>query len=112
MAKNYVDNLSEETRKGMQEKAEQGIWPSFAPLGYRNVAVADGKKIIEPDPESAPIISRLFEWHATGIGEPRPAAADLAGPLQQVLQAGRERDVACVDGVLGVADEMGELFIG
>ena len=23
MAKNYTDNLSEETRKGMQEKAEQ-----------------------------------------------------------------------------------------
>ncbi len=37
MAKNYIDNLSEEARKGMQEKAEQGIWPTFAPLGYRNV---------------------------------------------------------------------------
>ena len=40
MAKNYIDNLSEETRKGMQEKAEQGFWPSFAPLGYRNVTRA------------------------------------------------------------------------
>src|SRR5271166_4850163 len=67
MAKNYVDNLSEETRKGMLEKAEQGIWPSFAPLGYRNVAGSDGKKIIEPDPDSAPIIARLFEWYATGM---------------------------------------------
>src|SRR5262244_4628179 len=66
MAKNYIDNLSEEARKGMQEKAEQGIWPTIAPLGYRNVAGPDGKKIIEPDPESAPIISRLFEWYATG----------------------------------------------
>ncbi len=28
MAKNYIDNLSEEARKGMQEKAEQGIWPT------------------------------------------------------------------------------------
>ena len=37
MAKNYIDNLSEETRKGMLEKAEQGIWPTKAPLGYRNV---------------------------------------------------------------------------
>ena len=37
MAKNYIDNLSEETRKGMTEKAEQGYWPSVAPLGYRNV---------------------------------------------------------------------------
>lgn len=32
MAKNYIDNLSEETQKGMIEKAEQGIYPSFAPL--------------------------------------------------------------------------------
>ena len=28
LAKNYIDNLSEETRKGMLEKARQGIWPS------------------------------------------------------------------------------------
>ena len=66
MAKNYIDNLSEETRKGMQEKAEQGIWPSFAPLGYRNVAGPDGKKIIAVDPELGPIVSQLFEWYATG----------------------------------------------
>ena len=66
MAKNYIDNLSEETRKGMQEKAEQGIWPTVAPLGYRNIAGSDGRKIIEPDPDSAPLIARLFEWYATG----------------------------------------------
>lgn len=66
MAKNYVDNLSEETRKGMTEKAEQGIWPSNAPLGYLNVAGKDGKKTIVPDPDSAPLIARAFEWYATG----------------------------------------------
>jgi site-specific DNA recombinase len=66
MAKNYIDNLSEEARKGMQEKAEQGIWPTVAPLGYRNVLGHDGKKIIEPDPVSASLIARLFEWYATG----------------------------------------------
>src|SRR4029077_8476210 len=38
MAKNYIENLAEETRKGQLEKAQQGMWPSFAPLGYRNVA--------------------------------------------------------------------------
>ena len=37
MAKNYIDNLPEEARKGMLEKAAQGIWPSYAPLGYKNV---------------------------------------------------------------------------
>src|SRR3989440_271111 len=67
MAKNYIDNLSEETRKGMQEKAEQGIWPSHTPLGYRNVNGPDGKKIIELHPELAPLIARLFDWYATGF---------------------------------------------
>ena len=66
MAKNYIDNLSEETRKGMTEKAEQGFWPSRAPLGYRNVTGSDGRKSIEPDPEFAPLIRQLFEWYAAG----------------------------------------------
>lgn len=70
MAKDYIDNLSEEVTKGMVEKPEQGMWPSYAPLGYRNVAVAgepdSRKKMIEPDPERAPLIVQLFEWYATG----------------------------------------------
>jgi site-specific DNA recombinase len=66
MAKNYIDNLSEEARKGMQEKAEQGIWPTKAPLGYRNVASSDGRRIIEPDPQLAPMIAQVFEWYASG----------------------------------------------
>jgi len=65
MAKNYIDNLSEETKKGMLEKAEQGIFPSFAPLGYINVECG-GKRIIQIDPEVAPFVRQLFEWYATG----------------------------------------------
>jgi DNA invertase Pin-like site-specific DNA recombinase len=67
MAKNYIDNLSEEARKGQQEKAEQGIWPSKAPLGYRNVTGPDGKKIITPDAETGTLILDLFTWYAPGI---------------------------------------------
>ncbi len=66
MAKNYIDNLSEETKKGMLEKAEQGIWPSAAPLGYRNVDGENGKRVIEPDPEVAPHVTKMFEWYAQG----------------------------------------------
>ena len=66
MAKNYIDNLSEETRKGMLEKARQGIWPSFAPLGFLNVPGADGKRTIVPDPNLAPIIKHMYEQYATG----------------------------------------------
>ncbi len=66
MAKNYVENLSEETRKGMLEKARQGIWPSKAPLGYRNVVRPDGKRIIALDGAVAPLMRQLFEWYDSG----------------------------------------------
>ena len=41
----------------MREKAEQGMWPSFAPLGYRNVVGPDSRKIIEPDPGTASAVT-------------------------------------------------------
>jgi DNA invertase Pin-like site-specific DNA recombinase len=63
MAKNYIDNLSEETRKGMQEKAEEGEFPAYAPLGYLHDKT---QKTIEIDPERAPIIRQMFEQYATG----------------------------------------------
>lgn len=66
MAKNYIDNLSEETKKGQIQKAESGIWPSRAPLGYRNVEGAHGKKIIEPDPAYAQSVRFIFEQYSTG----------------------------------------------
>lgn len=66
MAKNYVDNLSEEAKKGMAEKAAQGIWPSCAPFGYKNVVRDDGKRIIIPNVDIAPIIRQIFEWYASG----------------------------------------------
>ena len=66
MAKNYIDNLREETKKGMLEKARQGYWPNCAPVGYRNVMGPNGKRIIEPDPKVAPLITKLFERYASG----------------------------------------------
>ena len=66
MAKNYIDNLSEETRKGMTEKASQGIWPSCAPVGYLNVLAENGKRGVVVDPERGPIVTRCFELYSTG----------------------------------------------
>jgi len=77
MAKNYIDNLSEETRKGMLEKAEQGIWPSFAPLGYTNIMGAHGKRVIAIDPETGPLVARLFEWFEAGNILSRSSPAKL-----------------------------------
>ena len=66
MAKNVIDNLSEEARKGMLEKARSGIYPSFAPVGYRNVDGPNGKRIIVPDPATAGVITELFARFRTG----------------------------------------------
>ncbi len=65
MSKNYVDNLSEEVKKGMTEKASQGTYPSSAPYGYLNVRES-GKSIIKVDPQAAPFVKKMFELYATG----------------------------------------------
>jgi DNA invertase Pin-like site-specific DNA recombinase len=73
MAKNYIDNLLEEARKGMQEKAEQGIWPTVAPLGYRNVAGPDGKRLsslIRKLRQSSPIYSNGMLPARSPFGKP------------------------------------------
>ena len=108
MAKNYVDNLSEETRKGMQEKAEQGIWPSYAPFGYRNVVGPNGKKIIEPDPELAPVIQRLFQWYATGTISLREAARKARANGMAFRKSGSPVPVSTVHAVLRTRIYMGE----
>ena len=66
MARNYSLNLSEETIKGMTEKARAGIYPSYAPVGYRNVDGVNGKRTIMPDPDSAPVIKDIFERFVAG----------------------------------------------
>lgn len=63
IARNYIENLREEVRKGMREKAEQGIYPSRPPLGYRNNKV---EHTIEVDPDRAPLAQRIFETYAGG----------------------------------------------
>src|SRR5579871_5115917 len=63
IARNYIENLREEVKKGMREKAAQGIYPSRPPLGYRNNKLL---RTIEVDPDNAPIAQRMFELYATG----------------------------------------------
>lgn len=61
MAKNYIDNLSEETKKGLVEKAERGEYPSRAPIGY----IHKDKKLLV-DNKIAPLIRDVYERYATG----------------------------------------------
>jgi len=63
IARNHIENLREEVRKGMREKAEQGIYPSRPPLGYRNNKV---EHTIEVNPDKVALAQRMFELYGTG----------------------------------------------
>jgi site-specific DNA recombinase len=62
LSKHYIENLREEVKKGMREKAEQGIYPGRAPLGYRNNPAT---RNIEVSTEKAAVVHRAFELYAT-----------------------------------------------
>ena len=92
MAKNYVDNLSEEVKKGLREKAEQGHWPTVAHVGYVNNRET---RRIDVDPVRGPLVAqglravrhrRLLARRAAGEGArdrphppPRHSADDQVG---------------------------------
>ena len=62
-AKYYVDNLSENVRRGNKAKLRRGEWPGQKPLGY----VYDHRlRNIVPEPREAKIVKKVFEEFATG----------------------------------------------
>ena len=62
-SKYYVDSLSENTKRGLRQKARNGYSPSVAPIGYlndiRSKTVVINKKI-------GPIIKEAFEYYCNG----------------------------------------------
>ncbi|KKP88113.1 MAG: Recombinase, partial [Candidatus Nomurabacteria bacterium GW2011_GWC2_35_8] len=62
-SKYYVDNLSENVKRGNRQKLRNGVWPNKAPLGYKNIVET---KTIEVDPEKAKIIKTAFKIFAEG----------------------------------------------
>ncbi|MDP8217300.1 MAG: recombinase family protein [Candidatus Theseobacter exili] len=63
VAKKMSNDISKKTSMGLLEKAEQGFYPSFAPIGYINNKVT---KLIDLDHETAHLIRQCFELYATG----------------------------------------------
>jgi len=61
----FSAQLSERVTVAMAEKASKGLWPSYAPTGYRNIVEPP---CIEPDPDRAALVRELFEVAAqTGM---------------------------------------------
>ena len=61
MANQYILDLSQNTSRGLREKARQGIYPGQAPLGYMN---DKRTKTIALDRKQAKVIKQAFELYA------------------------------------------------
>jgi DNA invertase Pin-like site-specific DNA recombinase len=62
-AKYYIDNLSENVKRGNRQKLRQGEWPGQKPLGY----IYDHRlRNIVPSPKTAKIVQKIFKEFATG----------------------------------------------
>ena len=62
-SKYYVDNLSENTKRGHRQKIRMGIYPNHAPLGYLNDRL---KKVIVVDRSIISIVKQVFELYSSG----------------------------------------------
>src|SRR3990167_4616108 len=62
-SKYFVDNLSENTKRGLRQKLRRGEWPGYAPLGYLNDLL---KHTMYKDPERFRFVRKIFELYATG----------------------------------------------
>ena len=62
-SKYYVDNLSENTKRGLRQKVRLGLYPSCAPVGYINDVRT---KTIAVNKRLAPVVLAAFELYAKG----------------------------------------------
>ena len=60
-SKYYVDNLSENTKRGLRQKVRRGEYPSLAPIGYLN---DPRNKSVVVDKKRASLIRKAFELYA------------------------------------------------
>jgi len=65
LAKKYIANLSEEVKKGQNEKIAQGWFPTTPPLGYKTIG-EKGHRIHVIDEDVAPYIKQMFSLYSMG----------------------------------------------
>ncbi|KKU28386.1 MAG: hypothetical protein UX42_C0017G0011 [Microgenomates group bacterium GW2011_GWC1_46_20] len=62
-SKYYVDNLSENVKRGLRQQLRNGVWPTKSPYGY--IYNKPGKKH-EIDPNKSKLIKKIFQKYACG----------------------------------------------
>jgi site-specific DNA recombinase len=62
-SKYYIDNLSENVKRGIRQKLRRGEYPGWAPMGYLNDYKT--RKIVL-NPEKHKLMKKMFELYASG----------------------------------------------
>jgi site-specific DNA recombinase len=63
VAADYIRNLRDEVKKGMDGRLRQGLYPWAAPIGYINNGKGKAKTV---DPIKGKLVHELFDLYATG----------------------------------------------
>ena len=69
MANQFIRDLSQNAKRGLRSKAEKGVYPGPAPLGYKN-HTEKGIRDIIPDPERFDLVRKMFDLMLTGNYSP------------------------------------------
>ncbi|MBU1124358.1 recombinase family protein [Patescibacteria group bacterium] len=113
-SKYYVDNLSENVKRGIRQKLRCGEWPALAPVGYINNLKT---KLIEVDSERASLIRKAFKLFASGDHSLRT----LAKALKEIGLRSHKENVLSISSVhrmlqnpvyYGMITRKGELYEG
>jgi site-specific DNA recombinase len=67
----YSRSISGNVKRRFEQMRRDGLWTGKAPYGYRNVALADGKRWIELHTFEAQIVLAVFRKYATGVSSLR-----------------------------------------
>ena len=99
-AKYYVDNLSQNVKRGMLNKARRGEFPMKAPPGYINNRVT---KKIDLDPKTAKHIKKAFWLYATGSYSYQKITDFLKQKgVMSIRRKGRKPKAFTINGVYGI----------
>ena len=111
-SKYFVDNLRENVKRGLRQKIRNGVWPSWAPVAYKNI-----ESNIAIDEVKAPKVKRLFELYATGAHNLNSLANwarenNLCGNLGQELRISTVHKILRNIFYIGLMKYTGEIFEG
>lgn len=65
----YLEYTKRIMKRGKDDAARRGCWvPSCPPYGYNAVRIDKKTRTLQPNPDQAPVIRKIFEMYASGSG--------------------------------------------